>query len=80
MKKTALILAALILLSAATLAYAASQTATCPQDGETAFFTGNKKFAHTDGRGMPIADGKYNCEYSHTYEGKTHTFWQACGD
>ena len=76
MKKTILILAALIL--SASLAYAVNQTATCPQDGETAYFTGNQKAAHTDGRGFPIGDNKYNCEYSHQYDGKTHVFWQTC--
>jgi hypothetical protein len=83
MKRTLPILAILIL-SAITLAYAASQTAICPQDGETAYFTGNKKCARTDGRGFPTCTGasdrEYSCEYSHTYQGKTHTFWQACED
>ena len=83
MKKSMVILAALVL-SIATLAYATAQTATCPQDGETATFTGNKK---TDVN-KPLDRSKDVCEYSHdqlvqdakgTHTEK-HSFWQNCGD
>jgi hypothetical protein len=79
-----LILIAALILSAAGLAYATTQTATCPQDGETAGFTGNKKI-DTD---KPLDRSKDVCEYSHQHttqdandvHTETHTFWQNCGD
>lgn len=69
----------LVLITAAAVCYATSQTATCPQDGETAYATGNKNAI--EGSGFPPS---YSCEYSHIYGGgphgnETHTFWAACG-
>jgi hypothetical protein len=83
MTKSILIIAALVL-SVAGLAYATNQTATCPQDGETAGFTGNKKV--DPNHAMDIS--KDVCEYSHRHttqdangvHTETHTFWQNCGD
>jgi hypothetical protein len=82
MKNLILIVAALIL--SASLAYATNSTATCPQDGDSAGFTGNKKIDndHPSDRSHDV------CEYSHqhTYQDgngfhtQTHTFWQSCGD
>ncbi|MGA7640080.1 MAG: hypothetical protein WCB00_24320 [Candidatus Acidiferrales bacterium] len=83
MKKRILITFALVL-SIAGLAYATAQTATCPRDGETAEFTGNKKI-DTD---HPMDRSRDVCEYSHQHTAQdgsgfhteTHTFWQNCGD
>jgi hypothetical protein len=74
----------ILTLSLASLTYATVQTATCPQDGETAGFTGNKK-VDTD---KPLDRSKDVCEYSHQHtvqdangvHTETHTFWQNCGD
>ena len=82
MKKTILILAALVLSGG--LTYAANQSATCPQDGETAYFTGN---THID-NDKPMDRSHDVCEYSHQHTGQdsngfhtqTHTFWQNCGN
>src|ERR1700722_18715225 len=79
MRKPVLALTALIL-SIVTIASATSQPATCPQDGETASFTGNKK-VDTD---HPFDHSKDMCEYSHQHlvqdasgtHTQTHTFWQ----
>jgi hypothetical protein len=67
-----------------TAAPATNQTATCPQDGETAGFTGNKKIDtdHSMDRSRDV------CEYSHRHTTQdangmhtdTHTFWQNFGD
>jgi hypothetical protein len=83
MKKPILSIAVLILATVG-LAYATNQTATCPQDGETAGFTGNKKVDtnHAMDRSRDV------CEYSHRHttqdasgtHTETHTFWQNCGD
>jgi len=71
-----------ILLSSITaLTYAANQTAICPQDGETASFTGNRSADKDD-------HSRDMCEYSHEHYIRTltrtyvekHTFWQNCGD
>lgn len=60
------------------------RTAVCPQDGETASFTGNKKIdvSRSTDRSRDV------CEYSHRHTSQdgaafrtdTHTFWQNCGD
>ena len=71
----------ILLLSITSLAYAMNQIAICPQDGETASFTGHRSADKDD----PSRD---ICEYSHqhyirtltrTYV-ETHTFWQNCGE
>ena len=82
MKK--LFLIGVFMLSIAGFAYATNQTATCPQDGETATFTGNKKADLQD----PMNRSKDMCEYSHDHlvqddkgtHTEKHTFWQNCGD
>jgi hypothetical protein len=82
MKKSILVLT--LSLSIITLALATNQTATCPQDGESAGFTGNKK-ADLD---KPMDRSRDVCEYSHRHttqdangmHTETHTFWQNCGD
>jgi hypothetical protein len=83
MNKKSLFVATLVL-AVAGLAYATNQTATCPQDGETAGFTGNKKI-DTD---RPLDRSKDVCEYSHDhmsqdgngFHNQRHVFWQNCGD
>jgi hypothetical protein len=71
----------ILLLSITALTYATNQTAICPQDGETASFTGKRNADKAD----PSRD---MCEYSHqhyirmgtrTYV-EEHTFWQNCGE
>jgi len=81
MKKTILLT---LILSVATLALATNRTATCPKDGESAYFTENKKI-DTD---KPLDRSRDVCEYSHQHlvqgasgaHTETHTFWQNCGD
>jgi len=73
--KPALIIIAII---TTCLTYAAALTAPCPQDGETANYTG--------GRTSSNGGQSFNCEYKHRhYEpndtvGTIHTFWIPCGD
>jgi len=78
---TKLLLVWILLSSITALTYATNQTAICPQDGETASFTGNRSADKDD-------HSRDMCEYSHehyvraltrTYVEK-HTFWQNCGD
>lgn len=83
MRKPILVGTALILFAAG-LAYATDQTAICSRDGETAYFTGNKKIDnnHSMERSRDV------CEYSHDHtvqdangmHTETHTFWKNCGD
>ena len=83
MKKSIVVIIALIVFAAG-LAYATNQTATCPRDGETAGFTGNKKID----TGHPLDRSRDVCEYSHDHffqdekgaHVEKHTFWQNCGD
>jgi len=82
MKKSILISA--LVLSMVGLAYATDRTARCPQDGETASFTGNRK---TDPN-YPMDRSQDVCEYSHQHtiqdangvHTETHTFWKNCRD
>jgi hypothetical protein len=74
----------ILILSVATLAFATNQTATCPRDGDSASFTGNKKIDTN----VPLDRSRDVCEYSHVHfsqdgngaHSETHTFWQNCGD
>jgi hypothetical protein len=78
---TKLLLVWFLLSSITALTYATNQTALCPQDGETASFTGNRSADKDD----PSRD---MCEYSHQHYIRTltrtyvekHTFWQNCGE
>lgn len=74
-----------LVLAITAMAYATDQTATCPQDGDKAGFTGNKKIDLEH----PLDRSKDVCEYKHSHPGtdangqprqETHTFWKNCGD
>jgi opacity protein-like surface antigen len=73
MKRILLIALALVGLTAAAQAY--DLTATCPYDGETAYFSGTK-----------ITLNGTACNYKHTHYDRdthssvTHSYWVPCGD